>query len=221
MKRFVGITRQALAVLLLICTPALTHAAVSTFTVRWTAPGDDGLVGRASRYDLRYSTAPITEANFMQATALTGLPLPAAVGTQQSYVVSGLNAGITYYLAIETMDEVGNRSPLSNVLKKIGQTTGNELPGLTLSFSGPYPNPARNTTSCAFTLPEAAPVRVQVFDLSGRLLRTLADGPREAGTDELRWDLSDASGQRVNAGIYLLRAQLGTQTWTRRISVVR
>lgn len=75
--------------------------------------------------------------------------------------------------------------------------------------------------TCAFSLPEAAPIRVEVYDLSGRLVRTLADGPHEPGTGELVWNLTDQYGIGVHAGIYLLRAQLGPQTWTRRISVVR
>ena len=42
-----------------------------------------------------------------------------------------------------------------------------------------------------------------------------------AGASEWRWNLTDPRGQTVQAGIYLLRAQLGTQTWTRRVTVVR
>ena len=196
-------------------------AATGDFTVQWTAPGDDGVVGRATNYELRYSTAALTTANFNQATALSGLPVPAIGGTLQNYIVSGLNAGITYYLAIRTMDEVGNWSGISNVLKKSGQTTGAGDPTLSLSFSNPWPNPTRSSMSCAFTLPQLAMVRVEVYDLSGRLVHTLANELHEAGASELRWNLTDPRGQTVQAGIYLLRAQLGTQTWTRRVTVVR
>ena len=221
MKRIHRATRHFLALLLALSIAPAAMAATGDFTVQWTAPGDDGVVGRATNYELRYSTAALTTANFNQATALSGLPVPAIGGTLQNYIVSGLNAGITYYLAIRTMDEVGNWSGISNVLKKSGQTTGAGDPTLSLSFSNPWPNPTRSSMSCAFTLPQLAMVRVEVYDLSGRLVHTLANELHEAGASELRWNLTDPRGQTVQAGIYLLRAQLGTQTWTRRVTVVR
>ena len=221
MKRIHRVTRVLLALFVALSIASTAMAATSNFTVQWTAPGDDGTLGRATNYDLRYSTAAITTANFTQATPLTGLPVPALPGTLQSYIVSGLNAGMTYYLAIRTVDEVGNWSGISNVLKQTGQTTGAGDPTLTLSFSNPWPNPTRSSMSCAFTLPELAMVRVEVYDLSGRLVHTLANELHEAGASELRWNLTDPRGQTVQAGIYLLRAQLGTQTWTRRVTVVR
>lgn len=83
--------------------------------VRWTAPGDDGVVGTAARYDLRVSTALITSATFAQATSVAGLPAPAPSGTAQLFTVAGLTLGKTYYLAIVSYDDRNNASPLSNV----------------------------------------------------------------------------------------------------------
>lgn len=83
-------------------------------TVGWTAPGDDGSVGTATSYDLRVSTAPITAANFSAATPVSGMPAPAPAGTSQSVLVSGLSQGVTYYFVLVAVDEVGNRSGLSN-----------------------------------------------------------------------------------------------------------
>lgn len=83
----------------------------------WTAPGDDGSTGQAAQYDIRYSTAAITnDADFAAATQVTGEPLPAAAGAAQSFVVSGLTAETTYWFAIKAADEVSNVSGLSNVI---------------------------------------------------------------------------------------------------------
>jgi chitodextrinase len=100
--------------------PAAASVAVSavtdsTATLAWTAVGDDSLSGTATSYDIRYSTAPITAANFSSATAATGGPTPAAPGTAQSLIVRGLSRQVTYYFALRTADEAGNRSALSNV----------------------------------------------------------------------------------------------------------
>lgn len=85
-----------------------------TLVLKWTATGDNGTYGRADAYDLRVSTAPISEGSFASATPLTP-PAVAVAGTPQSYVVTGLNPGVTYWFAIRARDENGNWSPLSNV----------------------------------------------------------------------------------------------------------
>jgi phosphodiesterase/alkaline phosphatase D-like protein len=100
--------------------PAPASLAVSAVddtsaTLAWTAVGDDSLTGTATSYDVRYSTAPITAANFSSATAVTGVPAPAAPGTPQSVVVRGLSRQVTYYFALRTTDDAGNPSALSNV----------------------------------------------------------------------------------------------------------
>ncbi|HHL72334.1 MAG TPA: T9SS type A sorting domain-containing protein [Bacteroidetes bacterium] len=99
-------------------------AAISDLTVKstgstsiglqWTAPGDDGSTGQASSYDIRYSTAPITGANFASATVATGAPAPSVAGTTESFTVTGLVAGNSYYFAIKTTDDAGNVSAVSN-----------------------------------------------------------------------------------------------------------
>jgi phosphodiesterase/alkaline phosphatase D-like protein len=98
----------------------------STALLSWNAVGDDSLAGTATSYDVRYSTSPITLANFSSATAATGEPTPAAPGTPQSMTVRGLSRQVTYYFALRTSDEVGNVSALSNVPS--ATTTDTALP---------------------------------------------------------------------------------------------
>ncbi|MEK7560888.1 MAG: LamG-like jellyroll fold domain-containing protein [Patescibacteria group bacterium] len=94
---------------------AASNPTASSIDLSWTAPGDDGVVGTAASYDIRYSTAAITDANWDSATQATGEPTPTAAGTSQSFTVTGLTAATTYYFAIKTSDEVPNISAISNV----------------------------------------------------------------------------------------------------------
>ena len=87
----------------------------STATLAWAAVGDDSLTGTAAAYDVRWSTSPITAANFASANTVTGEPAPAAPGTAQSYTVTGLSRQVTYYFAAKVADESGNWSAMSNV----------------------------------------------------------------------------------------------------------
>jgi len=86
----------------------------TVFQLTWTAPGDDGNVGTAYAYDIRYSTSRITEENWESATPVdTSLP-PGAAGSPDSLVVSGLTARTNYFFAIKAADEVPNWSGISN-----------------------------------------------------------------------------------------------------------
>ena len=97
----------------LAATPSTTSG--TNVTLIWTAPGDDGTTGTASTYDIRYSTSIIdTDTKFNSATQCTGEPAPKAAGGSETFTVTGLTEGTTYYFAIKTGDEVPNWSPLSN-----------------------------------------------------------------------------------------------------------
>jgi Tol biopolymer transport system component len=71
------------------------------------------------------------------------------------------------------------------------------------------PNPFATTTTIDFALPSSAQVRLEVFDLQGRLVRVLADRRYEPGYHAAEWDRRDQSGSSVGAGIYLYRLRAG------------
>jgi hypothetical protein len=67
----------------------------------------------------------------------------------------------------------------------------------------------------------AAAIQVDAFGADGRHVRCLASGWRPTGHGEIAWDLRDEGGRRVPAGVYLVRARLGAEVWTRRAVVAR
>ena len=93
---------------------AATSVTASRVELSWTAPGDDGARGRATRYELRWSTAPITEATFAAAIPARA-PAPMAAGTRQSATVLLPPPG-PLYVAMRARDELGNTAPLSNLV---------------------------------------------------------------------------------------------------------
>ena len=68
-----------------------------------------------------------------------------------------------------------------------------------------YPNPFNPSTVIPYQLTEAAPVRLEVFNLLGQRLATLVDGMQSAGAHIAAWDATDAAGQAVGAGVYIYR----------------
>ncbi len=198
-----------------------TSATAASLTLVFTAPGDDGVMGRAKQYDVRYSTSPITVDNFALCTRVTGLAQPQPAGARESIRINGLLENTVYWLAIKTADDAGNWSPMSNVVMSPRTTTSIGDSIAIVSFSPPRPNPARGAVRLPFELPRAAHVRMEVFDLGGRHVRTLFDGVQQAGQTELIWDLLDVAGVPVRAGVYLVRATIEGRSLRQRLAVVR
>lgn len=70
-----------------------------------------------------------------------------------------------------------------------------------------FPNPFRHSTSARFSLPEAARARATIHDVQGRLVTTLLEGIRPAGSHLVRWTGRDRGGCEAAAGIYFLRLE--------------
>lgn len=94
---------------------SVTAVTDSSALLSWTATGDDSLTGTATSYDIRYSTTPITAANWASASQATGEPVPTASGTTQTFNVRSLSRQVTYYFAMKVTDDSANPSALSNV----------------------------------------------------------------------------------------------------------
>lgn len=94
---------------------AATNAGSNSVTLTWTATGDDGNIGTASAYDVRYSTSPIADANWDNAAKATNEPKPQASGNMETFKVTGLASNTTYYFALKVIDNGGNPSALSNI----------------------------------------------------------------------------------------------------------
>lgn len=97
---------------------------------------------------------------------------------------------------------------------------GPAAPAAALALTA-WPNPARGATRLSLALPAAVQVTLEVFDVSGRRVAVVADGPEPAGRREFEWDLKSAAGARVEAGVYVLRARAGSASTSKRIAVVR
>ena len=84
------------------------------------------------------------------------------------------------------------------------------------SLAAAFPNPFAERTTLTLTLDEQQTVRAEVFDLLGRRVAVLHDGSLAAGTHPLTLDAA-----RLPAGLYVVRAQAGAFTATRRVTIVR
>ncbi|MBK7047286.1 MAG: T9SS type A sorting domain-containing protein [bacterium] len=83
------------------------------------------------------------------------------------------------------------------------------------------PNPCNPRTTIAFTLAEAGPASVNVFDVRGRLVRRLHQGGLESGPHNLPWSGDDERGRPVAAGVYVVRVEGAGWAQSTRVTLVR
>jgi hypothetical protein len=83
------------------------------------------------------------------------------------------------------------------------------------------PNPFGSSTLIQYELPQEGAVSIVVYDVSGRLVRTLVRGHRTAGAHEVSWDGLDDRGEQAASGVYLYQYRAGDVVETRRVVLLR
>lgn len=111
MKRF-----GAVLVLLALCASSIASARDVMLT--WTATGDDGGVGKATSYELRYKSvaiAGVDTLSWWNTSGVISTGPPSLAGATDSAIVAGLDTTRTWYFMIRAVDDVGNRAGFSNL----------------------------------------------------------------------------------------------------------
>lgn len=103
---------------------------------------------------------------------------------------------------------------LVKITSEVNDVNGSNPQVFTLSQN--YPNPFNPVTKISYTLKDAAEVRLEVFDIAGRLVATLTNGPEPAGRYEVAFN---AKG--LASGIYFYRLQTASFTQTKRMLLVK
>ncbi|MDG0810117.1 fibronectin type III domain-containing protein [Cohnella rhizosphaerae] len=145
---------------------------VNSVVLSWTSPGPSAVAG----YDIRYSTSPITSANWdngLVVKRVTGEPAPAAASTAQSMTVKGLPSGTPLYFAMKTVGSTGQVSALSSAV------SASTLPVANIALGKPV---TTNGTINASGQPISA-LTDGVKTRDAYSLYSVADGPKWAQID--------------------------------------
>jgi hypothetical protein len=128
-------------------------------------------------------------------------------------------AGSSFYkLCAE--DIHGNLSTFALLSPQFASGVSGVLPGVAV-LSQNAPNPFNPRTTIRFSLPAGGHARLSIYDVSGRLVRTLVDGTLDGGDHEIIWDGSDAGGRAMASGSYLARLESGATVRAVRMALVR
>jgi hypothetical protein len=169
------------------------------FLLTWTAPGDDGYLGTASQYDIRYDRVRLAAFAYSVATEVTGEPAPRPVGQTDSCVVSGLDPDHNYYFALRTADELPTWSKVSNVTSSLGWN--NVIMASPSAVDVDLVN-GNDPVEIWFRTPEPAgqaDIEITWKDYTcgycTRVLRHLVSGTYEPGAHYVTWDLTNDAGE--------------------------
>ena len=120
-----------------------------------------------------------------------------------------------------------NWSAFSAPWKFVVQSTGvagqpdiSALPQ-TIVLSPARPNPSRDKAEINYQLPKAGPVAIELYNVAGARVATLAEGLKSAGPNTINWDLKDDAGRRVANGVYIMRLTAGPLSTSIKITVIR
>lgn len=101
------------------------------------------------------------------------------------------------------------------------EVAAGDLQGVFATKLTAEPNPFNPVTTLRFALPAAGAVRLAVYDVAGRLIRTLVESDLPPGDHEAVWDGRDSAGYAMASGSYLARLFAGGRVETARMSLVQ
>lgn len=90
-----------------------------------------------------------------------------------------------------------------------------------LSLYQNFPNPFNPLTTISFDLPYTERVKLSIYDVQGRLVKTLVDESRLAGKHAVTWNGRNNRGTKVKSGVYFLRLDTVRGAQTRKIVLIR
>jgi carboxypeptidase T len=130
---------------------------------------------------------------------------------------------------VSAFDAEGHYSRNSNVVfHTVDDLTGAGTPSAVSRLSQNFPNPFNPSTTIKFTVGREdcacsgeTPVKLGIFDVSGRRIVTLRNEDLPTGSYRVRWNGRDIRGNRVASGVYLVRLRVGHKQFSRKIVLLR
>ena len=152
-------------------------------------------------------------------TRLTGGPL---MSSRTAYIDAAVESGCSYVYEI-----VRSSGDVEETLASARATAPEVGERYRTALAGVWPQPARRQASVTFTLADSGAraephtTRLSVYDVAGRLVRRLVEGPLPPGQHVRQWDLKNGAGSGVASGCYFFVLEHGPEQVTSKVLVLR
>jgi len=124
----------------------------------------------------------------------------------------GTNNWMIGWTALSDLGYINNAATPTSIEDELA----NPAAPASIALSQNYPNPFNPTTTISYTLDSAQPVRLAVYDVTGRLIQVLVDGQQAAGVTQVRFN-----GANLASGIYIYRLETPSATLTQRMTLIK
>jgi hypothetical protein len=140
----------------------------------------------------------------------------------------GIEMEATYYnytdeiveFGLLSIDEMMISFGLYFTEEQLNNDINDKLPDKILLHSN-FPNPFNPVTSLRYDLPEDGLVNIAIYDMMGRLVKTLVNSSQTAGYKSIRWNATNDRNESVSAGLYLYTIQAGKFRQTRKMVLLK
>jgi hypothetical protein len=154
--------------------------------------------------------------------ALIGFDPATSALEEQHYEFIDSNASATSFYKLEDISLDGQsewHGPIqATVLSAVESSI--ELP-TEFELMQNYPNPFNPTTTISYALPNRSDMTLNVYDVNGRLIRTLVNGVQSAGSHSVTWNGLNSTGEMVPSGLYIYRMSAGDFSKTGRMTLLK
>jgi hypothetical protein len=142
-------------------------------------------------------------------------------GPDTTYFDGEWRWSIGFYYKLSAFDVHGNESAFG--IMTPDDVTGTDTPEAPAAtyLAQNAPNPFNPSTTISFGIASPGRVTLSIYDVSGRLVRTLLDEPRSAGLYRQTWDGRNAGGATVSSGVYFYRLRAGAFSETKKMVLAR
>lgn len=121
--------------------------------------------------------------------------------------------GSTYRYRVELLDDIETR-----ILFETGPIV---TPYSSTTLHQNHPNPFNPTTTISFTLPESMPANLSIYNIEGKLIKTITDQFLDAGSHVSVWDGTDTRGNAVSSGIYFYCLKAGKTVLVKKMLLMK
>ena len=189
------------------------------------------------------ASLPFTVHNNGDAVLIGSMELSAPFAVQQGngapgnfiYIVVPAQSFLTVNLSFTPLNETAQNvtllintddpanPTLSVELLGVGQplASSDQISPVVTELKGNYPNPFNPSTTIAYSVKDATPVLIGIYNIKGQLVRTLVDAPKAAGNHLVVFDGLDNNRQPLSSGVYFYRMQAGDYSKSQKMIMMK
>jgi len=137
-----------------------------------------------------------------------------------SFTDNDVQVGETYSYRLADVDYVSNITYHDDVSLTVRDTDESQLPE-SMNLNDAYPNPFNPLVNLGFKLENSANLELSIYDVQGRLVKTIAQGIHNSGNYTFQWDGMSTQGLPQSSGVYLVRLTSNSDQQIQRITLLR